>query len=290
MAIPRPSGSSASRRAFLAGAGGLAIGAGATISAGATAHVIRGTSATTDERRDSAGPGNTGAYGVLSVIWSVPVTTNAVALTFDDGPDPEFTPKVLEVLARHNTPATFNLMGWNCAQHPDLVAKIVAAGHEVANHSWSHRDLAQIDPAQAMYELSHGRDVIEKLTGLELRFFRPPRGELSGVALKYAAEEHQQILLWSLNGGTGWEPDPATITNHVLSELRSGQIILFHDGIGRGTFDRTSVGARHLIRRRTAEIAALPGIIDAALGRGVKFTTVSGLLAEPRQSSDNSVS
>ena len=81
--------------------------------------------------------------GQQRLIWSVSTVEPLAALTFDDGPDPELTPRILEVLAEHGVQATFNVMGWNALRHPDLVRAFVAAGHELGNHTWTHQDLAQ---------------------------------------------------------------------------------------------------------------------------------------------------
>lgn len=80
--------------------------------------------------------------GQQRLIWSVSTAEPLAALTFDDGPDPELTPRILEVLAEHGVRATFNLMGWNALRHPDLARAVVAAGHELGNHTWTHQDLA----------------------------------------------------------------------------------------------------------------------------------------------------
>ena len=221
------------------------------------------------------------AFG-CTIIWSVPVATKTIALTFDDGPDPEFTPRILETLRRHGAKATFMMMGWNCVHHPDLVKRVVADGHEIGNHSWSHLDLATTDPATAESELRRGRDAIERVSGHDVGFFRPPRGELSGVAALYAARAQQSILMWTVNGGAHLERSTSQIHDHLVAAVRPGYIVDFHDGIGRGTFNRTATFARQLVSQRTLEVASLPGILATLSGQGYRFATVSELLAEPR--------
>jgi peptidoglycan/xylan/chitin deacetylase (PgdA/CDA1 family) len=123
----------------------------------------------------------------LRLIWSVPTAEPLAALTFDNGLDPELTPRILEVLAEHGVQATFNVMGWNALQHPDLVRAVVAAGHELGNHTWTHQDLAFQSALQTRH-LEWGREAIERTGGVRPRFFRPPRGNLTGSAIEATAE------------------------------------------------------------------------------------------------------
>jgi peptidoglycan/xylan/chitin deacetylase (PgdA/CDA1 family) len=178
-----------------------------------------------------------------------------LTLTFDDGPDPEFTPKVLEVLAEHRIRATFNVMGFNAEQHSDGLHATVAAGHEIGNHTFSHRDLAFQMPQTTMSELRRGLEVIQERTGLErVRWCRPPRGELTGVAARYAARLGHDILLWTLLGDTAGHERPDQVSSFVIPELGPGKIVAFHDGIGRGTFAPKGRNAKSLRQRRAAEI------------------------------------
>lgn len=276
----------ASRRRFLGGSAAAATAAVVGAAAGAVAgrrttvpEVPGDTSLNQQELRGNAFHGD---LGIWPIIWSVPVTSNAVALTFDDGPDPEFTPRILEVLRSYSVPATFNMMGWNSVRHPDIVAAVVAGPHEIGNHSWTHQDLAKVGATTALAELRRGREAIEATTGRRLTFFRPPRGELSGVTLRYAAEQQQSILLWTVNGGLPTLTSAAAVARDLLGRVEPGYIVGMHDGIGRGTFDRSAPFAKVLAAHRTVEVAALPAIIEGLLSRGTRLTTVSGLLLEPR--------
>ena len=115
-------------------AGGTAMGAGELRRA-------------TRERDDTALPGGPGReLGCRQLIWSVPTAEPLAALTFDDGPDPELTPRILAVLARYDVRATFNVMGYNAVRHGDLIRALVDGGHELGNHTWSHQDLASQSP------------------------------------------------------------------------------------------------------------------------------------------------
>src|SRR5947208_2629791 len=98
------------------------------------------------------------------VIWSVPTSLPLVAVTFDDGPDPRFTPRVLDALEAAGANATFNVMGHNAVTHAPLLRRAVASGHEIGNHTWTHDDLALADPATVEAQLLRGRDAITSLT------------------------------------------------------------------------------------------------------------------------------
>jgi peptidoglycan/xylan/chitin deacetylase (PgdA/CDA1 family) len=276
-----------SRRRFLLGGLGVVGAAGAAVvartpAADAAALLNHHPS---PERLDSVGPATGGAplnLGVSRVIWSVDTAEPAFALTFDDGPDPEFTPAVLEILAARNVKATFNMMGWNVEHHPELARQVVAAGHEVGNHTWTHRDLAYEDAEGTLTEIATGKQRIVAVTKTVPRFFRPPRGELTGYALRAAAALDHDVLMYTMLGDVAGAEKPAAVRRYVVDHLKPGYVIDFHDGIGRGTFNRTSSGAKQLIARRHAEIEALPSILDRVMGRGLRPMTASSLLALER--------
>jgi peptidoglycan/xylan/chitin deacetylase (PgdA/CDA1 family) len=233
------------------------------------------------ELSDASGPvGQTTGHG--RIIWSARTDQTAVAFTFDDGPFPEFTPTVLDILKQHGIRATFNVMGFNGERHPDLLKAEVEAGHEIGNHTWTHLDLAYQTPAETLRQLRRGRQAIEDVAEVSTRFFRPPRGELTGAAARYAIQLGYDILLWSLAGDVPGFERPPDVLNHVRRGLRPGAIVAFHDGIGRGTFAPRSRGSAVLRERRQAEVKALPDVLDMALERGYRFLTVSELLALER--------
>jgi peptidoglycan/xylan/chitin deacetylase (PgdA/CDA1 family) len=221
--------------------------------------------------------------GQRRLIWSVPTVKPLVALTFDDGPDPELTPRILEVLAEHGVQATFNVMGWNALRHPDLVRAVVAAGHELGNHTWTHQDLAFQSALQARRQLERGREAIEWAAGVRPRFFRPPRGNLTGPAINSAAELGYDIVLWSVTRGSAGVGTPTSVADHLDRTVAPGDVVALHDGIGRGTFRPRGTGAHQLRARRLVEVEALPAAVERILGRGLRLVTVSALLdaAEP---------
>jgi peptidoglycan-N-acetylglucosamine deacetylase len=262
------------RRAFLGG--GAAAVAGL---AGGPALLDRRGERQVRELSASAAPAPGRRLGQQRLIWSVSTVEPLAALTFDDGPDPELTPRILEVLAEHGVQATFNVMGWNALRHPDLVRAVVAAGHELGNHTWTHQDLAFQSALQTRRQLERGREAIERTAGVRPRFFRPPRGNLTGSAIGAAAELGYDVLLWSVTRGGAGVGTPASVAGHLAGTVAPGDVVALHDGIGRGTFRPRGSGAHELRARRLVELQALPAAIERMLGRGLRLGTVSALLA-----------
>jgi peptidoglycan/xylan/chitin deacetylase (PgdA/CDA1 family) len=231
----------------------------------------------------SAAPAPGQRLGQQRLIWSVSTVEPLAALTFDDGPDPELTPRILEVLAEHGVQATFNVMGWNALRHPDLVRAVVAAGHELGNHTWTHQDLAFQSALQTRRQLERGREAIERTAGVRPRFFRPPRGNLTGSAIQSAAELGYDVLLWSVTRGSAGVGTPASVADHLARTVAPGDVVALHDGIGRGTFHPRGPGAHELRARRRVEVQALPAAVERVLGQGLRLVTVSALLAAGEQ-------
>ena len=208
-----------------------------------------------------SGPG----LGVQRILWSG--SGDGVALTFDDGPDAELTPRVLDALERHGIRATFMVIGMRAAAAPDLVKRAVDAGHEIGNHTWSHHSLATLDAAQVREELTRTTELLGRIVpDADVRLFRPPRGILTGAAAQAAAELGHDVLLWSCTKG-----------NDLDRKLVPGTIACLHDGTGRSELSRWPW--RHGLRaERELEVAALPSVLDRAIDSGVRFVTASELV------------
>jgi peptidoglycan/xylan/chitin deacetylase (PgdA/CDA1 family) len=213
------------------------------------------------------------------VVWSTAATGPWAAITFDDGPTPEYTPRILEALDRAGVHATFNVMGHNAVAHPDLVREVVAAGHELGNHTWSHLDLSQTTPPQIRAEIVRCKDELEQLVQQPLIGFRPPRGELTGYAMMVCAELGYDVFMWSCTRGPGGTSTVAAVAHAIGEEVKAGDVLDLHDGIGRGTFDPTARFARDLAARREVEVRALPEALRRIADRGVLLTTATDLLA-----------
>jgi peptidoglycan/xylan/chitin deacetylase (PgdA/CDA1 family) len=153
-----------------------------------------------------------------------------VALTFDDGPDPESTPEFVRVLAEHNVRATFFMLGSMVARAPGLAAEIAAAGHEVGVHGFDHRYLTVRGPRATRSDLTRATELIASVTGTRPTLFRPPYGVLTGPALLTVRELGLTPVLWG-SWGREWAPgaSPASVLQTLLSGLDGGVTVLLHD-------------------------------------------------------------
>ncbi len=218
--------------------------------------------------------------GTHRIFWDVATTRPYVALTVDDGPDPRWTPQVLDALAEVGAQASFFMMGYNVQQHTELAKRIVAEGHDVGNHTWSHQDLAFEDPPSARAEIVDCKRILAEDLGVASTYFRPPRGELSGAAMRIVAEQNYDTFLWSVSRNSPGVGNPSDVADHVVARLRPGAIIDMHDSIGRGLFLPQQDPIVSLLKaKRDVDVAALPEILRRGMAAGLEFVTVSQLLA-----------
>ena len=221
------------------------------------------------EAKDYAGEGR----GGQRVWWSVDTAERVAALTFDDGPHHELTPRVLKMLARHDLRATFFMIGRHAADRRGLVREVMAAGHEIANHTWSHGRVVEQNRATLRDEIQRGAEALRTITGHPTKWFRPPRGMVTGDMLAAAATQGHEIVLWSVSRGGPAVETPAAVLAHLTNHLHPGAIIDLHDGTGINTTDAK------LLQRRHVELEVLPSFLTRAVAEGYRFVTVSGLLA-----------
>lgn len=195
-----------------------------------------------------------------------------VALTFDDGPDRRWTPKILDILKEKKAPATFFVIGKNMSENPDLVARAVDEGHDVGNHTWTHPNIGEVPVAETSVELSATQRLFETITGRSMRLFRPPffgdaepstPGEVAPL-LDGQAQGYITVGL-RIDPDDWKKPDPKHIIDTTVDRLddtvRAGQVVLLHDSGGD--------------RSRTVE--ALPGLIDALRAHGYRLVTIGEL-------------
>jgi peptidoglycan/xylan/chitin deacetylase (PgdA/CDA1 family) len=276
------------RRGFLLGAGtgaaGLAVGAaGGVLVANEDDAVRHRATARAEQRfREAGGAADEGEgvarLGTRRVVWNTTVSEPIAAITFDDGPTPEYTPRILDALDRAGLTATFNVMGWNGVHHPGVLRDVVAAGHEIGNHTWDHRDLTTLTQRETRDELVRCKDEIESLLGQPFTSFRPPRGELTGYALRVAAELGYDTFIWSVTRGPGDKKEVGEIEDYMGQTVEAGDVLGLHDGIGRGTFDPQAPFAVALADRRELEVQALPSALRQIADRGIGLISANRLL------------
>ncbi|MGW3784788.1 bifunctional polysaccharide deacetylase/glycosyltransferase family 2 protein [Micromonospora chokoriensis] len=189
-----------------------------------------------------------------------------IALTFDDGPDPRWTPQILDVLRRHGAHATFFVVGARVNEHPEIVRRILAEGHEIGSHTFTHADLATVSPWRRDLELSLTRKAVAAATGREVTLFRPPFSSVPGAltepeygALRGAAKVGHVAVLADLDTKDWQRPGPEQIVRAATPQRGRGAVVLMHDGGGD----------------RAQTLAALDRLLPALTDRGYRFTTVS---------------
>jgi peptidoglycan/xylan/chitin deacetylase (PgdA/CDA1 family) len=202
-----------------------------------------------------------------AVAWRRgPKGRHQVALTFDDGPDPTATPRLLGLLAERDVRATFFLIGTRAARHPDVVRAIADGGHEVGNHTWRHRNAWVLSPAAAAREITEGARILGDILGRPPRLYRPPWGIVNAAALATAHRLGLVTVLWSVQH-EGLRPrSPAAQLRHVSDRLHDGAIIDLHDAPGLP-------GAPERL------LATMPALLDVLEARGYAAVPVGDLLA-----------
>lgn len=181
-----------------------------------------------------------------------PTDDRVIYLTFDDGPDPTYTPQVLDLLARYGARATFFVIGRRAAAHPELLQAIVAGGHTLGNHTYNHPSLAGMGREQVHRELQQTQEV---LGGMGVACMRPPYGAVDPFTATYAAELGLRLVRWDLDPQDWARPGSATIAEHVLARAAPGRVILLHDGGGD----------------RSQTVAALEQILSGLNAQGYRF-------------------
>lgn len=206
-------------------------------------------------------------------------TGDGIALTFDDGPHPKYTPRLLDALGEANVRATFFVIGEKAAQHKEILKRIGEEGHEVGNHSWSHTEPRYTSASKLLEEIRRTRDFICDLTGKDCRLFRPPKGELTLHKLWALVRNRQTIVLWNkdtkdycMKPGSG---EMKEWWNRY--EPAGGDIILMHDNHPHAiSAIETLHNLRHARRTVSAAVAAVRTVTREFADSG--FCTVSELL------------
>lgn len=191
----------------------------------------------------------------------VMVSGNYIAITFDDGPHPQNTTRLLDMLRVRNIKATFYVIGRSVNLYPQVVRRTVAEGHEIGNHSDTHRLLSKLGDDELRQEMSRCRDAVGRAAGVQPRTMRPPYGGLLQRQRELVhAEFGYPTILWSCDPLDWKRPGASVVTSRILAGTSAGGIVLAHD-----------------LHAQTVD--AMPATLDGLLRRGFKFVTVSQLLA-----------
>ncbi len=185
-----------------------------------------------------------------------------IALSFDDGPHPRYTPMILAILQEYGIHATFFMVGENVGYYPEAAAAVAAAGHEIGNHTFTHRKFNLMNEHDMLSEISACEDAIASVSKQKPRFIRPPEGNLNATMRRVIGSLDYRIVLWDVDTRDWAHTPPSVIAENILDTVQAGDIILMHDFIGHDS--------------PTPE--ALRRVIPALLERGYHFVTVGELV------------
>jgi len=194
-----------------------------------------------------------------------------VAVTFDDGPSPVWTPQILEALKQSGIKATFFMIGEQVLKYPDIARRVVAEGHEIGNHSFDHHVLLYYTNDELEKEIIRAEEAIEVVTGVTTRYFRPPKAWLTDKEKQKIRQMGYKVILWSLNSKDWVTFDDKYIIRYLVKRTRPGDIILFHDSGGVFSIEG---GDRH------ETVLTIPRLVEKLKEKGYKFVTISELLAK----------
>lgn len=207
----------------------------------------------------------------IGAVSRVPRCGGKVALTFDDGPDPLYTPQILEILRRHQVRACFFVVGTKARANPEITRQIVKAGHEIGNHGYGHKAAWLLGPRATSREIGEASLAIEELTGQKTRFCRPAWGLFNLFSIWYCRLKGLKVVLWTY---MSWDwtskATPESITNKILNRIRDGAILVLHDsdaapGAAKGSPSRV--------------VEALPHILDGLKQRGLQVAPLEEMMA-----------
>ena len=244
------------RRALLA-VGGMALTAGSArrLLVSGPAHQAHGHRAAPAHRAVTASE-RAPSYPLDRPLYYIHDTSQSIALTIDDGPDPAYTPQVLRLLRQYHVTATFSMIGIHVAAYPHLARAVAEAGHTIANHTWTHADLQGMPARRVHSELARASDAIRAATGVHPALFRAPYGAWSAAVIRQCEQMKMVPLDWSVDPRDWAEPGVRRIVRRIMEQTRPGSIILEHDGGGN----------------RSQTVAALRVVLPRLLDEGYHFT------------------
>ncbi len=202
-------------------------------------------------------------------IYKLNVPDKVVALTFDDGPSPEWTPRILDKLKEADVKATFFMLGRHVKEYPDVARRVAEEGHEIGNHSYNHNVLIYYKDEELEKEIRSTEKIIRELTGKTTSLFRPPKAWLMDWEKAKVKEMGYKVVLWSLNSKDWVTFDDKYMIKYILRHVHPGDIILFHDSGGAFSLEGGD---------RDETVLAVMRLIERLKEKGYRFVTVSELL------------
>jgi peptidoglycan-N-acetylglucosamine deacetylase len=200
----------------------------------------------------------------MILVNSVNTSKRVVAFTFDDGPDVNYTPQILDLFREAGGKATFFMIGSQVEAHPDLARRVLAEGHEIANHTFTHPNLTELATDDIIDELTRAAKSIKEVTGADVRTFRPPYFGYNEKIHSLVTDRFGYPAIGAMNtNASDWNnPGVEHIVEHSRDHLSAGSILIFHDGWGD----------------RSQTVEAVRQLIEIAVAQGCQLVTVSELL------------
>ena len=202
-------------------------------------------------------------------IYRVNTKHQRIALTFDDGPSPVWTPLVLDELKKVNIPATFFMIGHHVQKYPEIARRVVAEGHTIGNHGYAHSVILYYTPEEIEEEIKYTEYVIRDITGQTTKYFRPPKAWLTKEIKEKIVSLGYKVVLWSLNS-KDWVPFNHQWMSRFISQyIKNGDILLFHDS---GNIWTTEGG------NRLETVKTIPLLAQKLRAKGFEFVSIKDLL------------
>ncbi len=214
-----------------------------------------------------------------TTVVSGPLGQRVVALTYDDGPNPPYTDRILDVLKKENVHATFFVVGLAVQAHPQTLRRMNHEGHAIGNHTWDHSHLVMLSRAQIHTQLMRTDATLQRVAGVRTRLMRPPFGARDWEVLDETRRLGYTVVMWSVPLPKDWQlPGDATIARRVLSHVQDGSIIVLHDG-NRGLSCGGAKRSDARVCDRSQDVGATRLIVESLKRQGYRFVTIPELMA-----------
>lgn len=202
-------------------------------------------------------------------IYRVKTDKKRVVLTFDDGPSPDWTPKILDELARENIKAVFFMIGHHAQKYPDIARRVAQEGHTIGNHGYAHSVMLYYTPAEIEEEIKYTEHVIREITGQTTKYFRPPKAWLRKRIKEKIKSMGYETILWSLNSKDWVSFNHKSIVKYISKNIKNGDILLFHDSGNVSTIEGG---------RRTQTVKSISLLARTLRKKGFEFVTIEELI------------
>ena len=206
-------------------------------------------------------------------IYRVPTKRKIVALTFDDGPSPEWTPRILSELKKASIKATFFMTGRHVDQYPEIAKQVAHEGHEIENHGYAHNVVIYYREEELEEEIKYTEYLIKNVTGQTTKYFRPPKAWLGPKSKQKIKQMGYEAVLWSLNSKDWVAFDARRIVRFISKRIKNGDILLFHDS---GGVFKDEGGDR------SQTVAVIPLLAEKLREKGFEFVTINELVMEAK--------